>query len=214
MRLTNPLRYFAVMAVLASSLLLARLDMAHAASEVAPTAVVAKFYGALLDAMKHAKELGFAGRQKALAPAIENSFNLSEMTRISVGQQWANLTDEQRQRLVQAFSHYTIATYASRFDGYSGEKFEVQPETLQQARGLLVQTKLVPGSGDTIELNYLMQKSDDGWRIIDVYLSGTISELANRRSEFSSVLNRDGADALVALINEKTAGLQPGTSAN
>jgi phospholipid transport system substrate-binding protein len=50
---------------------------------------------------------------------------------------------------------------------------------------------------------------DGNWRIIDVYLSGTVSELASRRSEFAAVLQRDGADGLVHLLEQRAA---PGRS--
>jgi phospholipid transport system substrate-binding protein len=47
-----------------------------------------------------------------------------------------------------------------------------------------------------------------GWQIVDVYLAGTVSELATRRSEFSSVMRRGGAEALVDALQKKTAQLR------
>jgi phospholipid transport system substrate-binding protein len=46
------------------------------------------------------------------------------------------------------------------------------------------------------------------WQIVDVYLAGTVSELATRRSEFSSVMRRGGAEALVDALQKKTAQLR------
>ena len=59
-----------------------------------------------------------------------------------------------------------------------------------------------------MELNYLMRDGDAGWQIVDVFLKGTISELATKRSEFSSVLRRDGAGALVQLIQTRADDLK------
>jgi hypothetical protein len=42
-----------------------------------------------------------------------------------------------------------------------------------------------------------------------VFLSGTISELATRRSEFTSVLRRDGAQGLLDLLGKRIAELKP-----
>jgi phospholipid transport system substrate-binding protein len=96
-----------------------------------------------------------------------------------------------------------VLQYASRFEGFSGERFEVSPKTEpSQGSDIIVATKLITKDGDPIELNYLMRNAGAGWRIIDVFLSGTISELATRRSEFSSVLRRDGIDGLVNLLND------------
>ena len=53
-----------------------------------------------------------------------------------------------------------------------------------------------------------MRANERGWQIIDVFLSGTVSELATRRSEFSSVMRRGGAEALVDLLQKKAAQLR------
>jgi phospholipid transport system substrate-binding protein len=46
------------------------------------------------------------------------------------------------------------------------------------------------------------------WRVIDVYLSGTISELAARRSEFAGVLQSSGAAGLVTVLEQRSNGLR------
>ena len=53
-------------------------------------------------------------------------------------------------------------------------------------------------------INYLMHQQDRSWRIADVYLTGTVSELATRRSEFTAILARQGVDGLVATLDRKT----------
>jgi phospholipid transport system substrate-binding protein len=53
-----------------------------------------------------------------------------------------------------------------------------------------------------------MRESAAGWQIVDVFLSGTVSELATRRSEFSSVIRRGGAEALVDALQKKVAQLR------
>jgi phospholipid transport system substrate-binding protein len=58
-----------------------------------------------------------------------------------------------------------------------------------------------------VQLDYLMRKADDRWRIIDVYLNGTISEMAARRSEYSAVLSQGGTSALIALLRKKAVEL-------
>ena len=181
----------------------------RAADPVAsPVSVIRSYYDVLLGAMKDGPRIGFAGRRDRLAPVIRQTFDFAIMTRLMVGPQWANLTPAQQQQLVAAFSAFSIATYANRFDDYSGERFEVQDQPVLSANGdAIVKSALIPQSGDTVELDYLMRSGVGGWQVIDVYLSGTVSELATRRSEFSSVLRRDGPDALVDLLQRKAAEL-------
>jgi len=166
------------------------------------------FYDTLLDVMKQAKALGFKGRYEKLDPAMRRAFNLALMTRLSVGPDWQKLSPEEQASITAAFSDFSISTYANRFDGYSGQRFEVSPEPQSTAAGVIVSTKLVESDGNIVELNYLMREGDGGWQIIDVFLKGTVSELATRRSEFSTVLRRDGAAALLKLIQQRAADLK------
>jgi phospholipid transport system substrate-binding protein len=197
---------------LAGGLLIASLGSGPAAAADAPTAVVDGFYKTLIQVMKQATTLGFDGRYKALQPAIETAFNLPLMVRLAVGPQWNSITPDQQKRLLEGFRRFTIATYANRFDGYDGEHFEIRGEKPGGAGGgTMVETRLVPqkGGGDPVELNYLVRQDDGRWQIIDVFLSGTISELATRRAEFTSVLRRDGAEGLAVMLERKVAELSP-----
>jgi phospholipid transport system substrate-binding protein len=178
------------------------------ADPVPPQMVVQSLYDALLAVMKGSKDLGFSGRYERLKPAIETAYNLPLMSRLSIGPQWQSLTPEQQVKMAAAFGDFTVATYANRFDDYSGEKFEVLPETTAVNGGVLVQTRLVKGNGEPVTLNYLMRQNGDKWQIIDVFLSGTISELATRRSEFTSVIRRDGAQGLLQLLDRRVAELK------
>jgi phospholipid transport system substrate-binding protein len=180
-----------------------------AGAQATPSAVVEAFYAVLLAVMKQATSLGFEGRYRRLQPAIEAAFNLPLMIRLAVGPQWNSLAPAQQGRLLEAFRRFTVGTYASRFDGYEGEHFEVTGEAPSPSGGTLVQTRLVPPKNDPVELNYLLRQGDAGWQIIDVFLSGTISQLATWRAEFTSVLRRDGADGLVGLLENKLAALTP-----
>jgi phospholipid transport system substrate-binding protein len=163
-------------------------------------APIRRFYDALLDTMKRAKALGVRGRYDVLAPVITATFDLPAMTRIAVGPKWTSIPPPMQSQLVDAFSRMTIANYANRFDGYSGEKFEIDPNVETRASGSVVHTQIVQTSGEPVTLNYLMRKAGGAWKIVDVYLTGTISELATRRAEFASILDAGGPQGLVASL--------------
>lgn len=172
---------------------------------------VSSLSDALLDTMRQAKELGIKGRYDKLAPVLAKTYDLPLMTRIAVGQSWDALTQEQRQAIVSAFTRMTTATYASRFDGFSGEQFLIL-QTLDQKNGdKIVKTQIIQSNGKPVALSYLVRKTGNDWRIIDVYLNGTISELANRRAEFGAVLKSSGADGLVGSLNKQGDKLLAGS---
>lgn len=181
----------------------------HAAAT--PATTIESFYATLLSVMKDGQKLGFAGRRQKLAPAVTAAFDLPLMTRLVVGLQWPSLSSENQQQLVAAFTEFSVATYASQFDGYSGERFEVDPKTIPApGADVIVDTKLIQSDGDPVVLNYLLRQQQGEWRIIDVFLSGTISQLAARRSEFSAILRDQGASGLIAVLKEKTRALATG----
>jgi phospholipid transport system substrate-binding protein len=165
------------------------------------------FYDVLLSVMKQAKELGLRGRYDRLAAPIRATFDLAAMTRIAIGADWNAIPPAQQVALVDSFSRMTIATYASRFDGYSGERFEVEPSSEARATGRVVHTKLVQSNGEAIALNYLLRDSGGSWKIVDIYLTGTISELATRRTEFAAILKSGGPSALIDSLQQKTEAL-------
>lgn len=178
---------------------------------VAPATTLSSFYDTLLSVMKDGPKLGFTGRRQRLAPAVTQAFDLSLMTRLVVGLQWPSLSVEDQKQLVAAFADFSIATYASQFDDFSGERFEVDPKAAPAPNNdVIVKTKLIESNGQPVQLDYLLRQQQGDWRIIDVYLSGTISQLAARRSEFSSILREQGASGLIAVLKQKTRALATG----
>ncbi len=175
--------------------------------QAAPTEVISKFYDGLTASMRAGPSLGGEGRYRKLEPLVDATFNLPLMTQVAVGPSWGSLASDQQSKLIEAFRRFTIASYASHFDSYDGERFDVQPEPQAMAGGTLVLSRLVPKDKQPIVLNYVMRQTDGVWQAIDVYAEGTISELARRRSEFSSVLRRNGVEALTDRLVEKAQTL-------
>jgi phospholipid transport system substrate-binding protein len=167
------------------------------------------FYESLMSTMKNGQTLGQSGRYARLAPVVDRVFDVALMTRLAIGSSWATLPEPQQQQLTEAFRHYIAATYADRFDSWSGEQLEVIGEQPYNA-DIIVQTKIVKPDGEATTLNYLMRQSQGSWQISDVYLDGTISQLAVQRSEFNSILRREGVDGLVMALNRKADLLSRG----
>jgi phospholipid transport system substrate-binding protein len=188
---------------------------ADAKTDEAPSDAAAKqaaqkveaLHAALLDVMKNAESLGYQGRYERLKPVVLEIFDLSFMAEKSVGRYWKTATPEERALLVDTFTRYTIANYAGRFDGWSGQSFETLREEPSARGTLLVRTRLIDPEGDDVDLDYRLRSVDGSWKIIDIYLNGTVSELALRRSEYSSLIKREGFQALLAALDERIESL-------
>jgi phospholipid transport system substrate-binding protein len=187
--------------VLNASLVVASIGLLPFAASGEPAGSAADrvgtLYGTLIETMQQAKQLGIKGRFDRLAPVLADTYDVASMSRTAVGQSWGALNPAQQAGIIDAFTRMMIANYANQFDGFSGERFEILQTIDRAPADKLVKTHLIQSSGKTVALDYLMRNSGGEWKVVDVYLDGTISELASRRAEFSAILKSGGPDALI-----------------
>jgi phospholipid transport system substrate-binding protein len=174
--------------------------------------VVERLHTELLVVMKGADTLGYQGRYDKLDPVINSTFDTNFMAEKSVGRYWKKLTDEEREQLLATLGRYTVANYAGRFDAWTGQEFETLRAEDSLAGTVLVHTRLIDPGNEDVQLNYRLREVDGRWKIIDIYLNGTVSELALRRSEYSALIKREGLDALITALDQKISDLKEGDS--
>ena len=199
---------------------MALLAAAVALLLLAPTALLAEapspaarhiqtYYQQLMPTLRAAGSLSVRERDQRFYPAITSAFDIPTMTRLATGPAWSSFSGAQQAAVRDAFAHFLVADYAHEVSDYSGESFVVDPQTSPESRGggELVKTQLLQPGGRTVQLTSLGRRG----RVVDVYLNGTVSDLATRRDEFASILaGGGGADALVKTLRERTASLLGG----
>lgn len=172
-----------------------------------PVTTVQALHEALLAAMQQAGSLGFAGRRKQLAAVIGRSFDFTTISATVLGAtQWKQLTAAQRSKMENTFRELTIATYADRFDNYSGEEFRViSQRSLRQGRAL-VRSELAVPDDEPVRLDYVLHRVNGEWRIVNILADG-VSDLSVKRAEYSSILRTEGFDQLMVKLEEQIAEL-------
>jgi len=201
------------MSYLATALLLTLAVASAPAQSVDQTAVapIEALDQALVGIMKAGRQTPFQQRATMLAPVVERAFDLPDILEISVGPGWSGLAADQRAALLAAFRRYTIASYVDNFDSYDGQRFVITPTTRTLGDGRqVVNTQLIPQRGSAHTLDYVMRKTDAGWKVVDVLADGSISRVALQRSDFSALFDKGGAPALQARLQEKTEALSRG----
>jgi len=180
---------------------------AEANGKVAAADVVNHFQSLLLDVMQNATTLGFAGRFARLEPAVKQSHALSRIARLTIGRHWRALDTQQQTRFVSTFTRLVIATYAHQFHSYSGETFNTKTvRTLKRGR-MLVRTELIKSNGKRVHLDYVLRHRKNHWLIINIIAEG-VSDLALKRVEYSSVIDRNGFNYLLSLLESKIVHYQ------
>lgn len=164
--------------------------------------IIDKFQTDLISVMKDGKKLGYAGRFEKLEPAVANSHDLPKIARIVVGKEGEKLNDEQQKKLTDVFTKLSVASYAHNFKDFSGEEFVIDSEEETKNGGVVIHSHLNIPDDKPVKFDYMLKEKGTSWRIINIIANG-VSDLALKRSEYTTILQRDGFDALIAKINEK-----------
>src|SRR3546814_12760308 len=130
------------------------------------------------------------------------------MARVVIGGHWSGVSDAQQQAFIDAFTDYSIGVFASRFDGYEGERFEVLGEQPARRGAVLVENQIVRSDGEPVAINYLTRPDGNGtkWRIVDTILGGSASELASRRAEYAGLFNTPGIERVNLALRSTDTG--------
>lgn len=174
-----------------------------------PAETVDRLHAALIAVMRDADSLKFTGRRAHLSPVIRTSFDFAAISRIALGRYWGDLSEDDRKRMVDTFTELTLATYASRFDAFSGERFQ-QGDVTPMSRGrTLVRTEMLRPGRDTVQLDYVLQEKNGEWLIVNVVANG-VSDLSLKRADYGSILKSQGFDSLIGRLRTQIAELGGG----
>lgn len=184
------------------------LGSARAAIPEAAAPIVA--LNQALERVMHAgKATPFQQRYASLAPVVQQTFDLETILETSVGPRWQTFSPTEKDEIRSQFLHFTVASYVSNFGSFSGERFEIEPTTRAIGADQVVSTRIIPTSGDSARIDYVMKQGSTGWHAVDVLLDGSISRIAVQRSDFRSLLV-GGPSALIESLRKKVATLSGG----
>jgi phospholipid transport system substrate-binding protein len=166
--------------------------------------VIENLHQTLLTVMKDGNKIGYKHRYDQLAPVIVVSFDMPFIAKTVLGRYWETFNREQKSKFVETFSKLSIATYAYHFDDYSGERFNfILKKDLSDGQ-ILIQTQLIKSDGGKVQMDYMLHRKENQWRIINIITDG-VSDLALKRADYTSFLKSKGFDALLLKLNEKIA---------
>ena len=153
--------------------------MAHSADlPLAPDALARSVTDEVINILRTDKDLQ-AGNQKKARDLIETKiaphFNFTSMTRLALGKNWTAATPEQRKALTGEFRALLVQTYTASLTAFKDQKIEYRPLKLAPDDNDVLVRSLVKssGGGDPVQVDYGMEKTDDGWKVYNVKIGGT-----------------------------------------
>jgi phospholipid transport system substrate-binding protein len=144
-------------------------------------------------------------RQKfdALVDLLREPIDLDLVARLILGRHWRTADDAQRQQYLELFREYALANLASKLHLFQGQSFEVTGAKAVSDRDALVTSRIMDNGQAPLQVDWRLRAQDDGRLVvIDVIVAG-VSLIVTQRSEFSTVIERQGFDGLLAELRQR-----------
>lgn len=177
---------------------------------LAPDVLVRKVLADVLAAIKNVPSSDREGREKALVLARQKilpHIDFERMTRLAVGRPWRSADARQREALVAQFGSLITRVYSAAIDAYDGQETRVDPLQLSPgANDVIVRSRFKKAGQQPVEVNYVMWKSAQGWKVYDISVEN-VSLVITYRSQFGEEIARGGVDGLIRSLTEKNHAL-------
>jgi phospholipid transport system substrate-binding protein len=145
-----------------------------------------------------------ARRLQGMADLLFEVADLPLIARLVLGRHWRTAAEAQRVAYLEAFRVYALDSLAYRFARLGGGVgFKLLDRCTADGSDAQVATEVkLPTRPDAVRIDWRVRGSDRGYRLVDVAIEG-VSLVVSNRSEFDSVVSRQGLDALIAQIQGK-----------
>ena len=152
------------------------------------------------------KDISRSERARRFRILMKKNFALKGIAKFVLGRHWRKASEEQKEEYLQLFEDLMVATYADRFERYSGEKLLIKRAEVRGKKDAIVHTTMVKADNATKPLKVAWRVRGKGgtFTIIDVMVEG-ISMIMTQKSEFASFIKQNGGglDALLMELKKR-----------
>lgn len=180
-------------------------------SDEAPDVMVKRVTDEVLTIVRADKDIQ-SGNSKKAVDLVETKvlphFNFHRMTALAVGRDWSKATPEQKKRLAKEFETLLVRTYSNALTAYRSQTVIYKPLKMQPGdTDVMVRTEIRQPGQQAVQLDYGVEKGDNGWKVYDVVVAG-ISLVTNYRETFAQEVRSGGIDGLIASIAAKNKQIE------
>jgi phospholipid transport system substrate-binding protein len=134
------------------------------------------------------------------------NFDFEKVARLVLGRAWRSASDKQKKEFIIEFRTLLLKTYAVALSKYKDQKIEFKPtRTSKESDIVIVKSEIIQSGGQPIKVNYALSKRTGKWLVFDIVIEG-VSLVTNYRSQFSSVIKKNGMDTLIKRLAKKNKG--------
>lgn len=139
-------------------------------------------------------------RRKLILTVIRHHFDFEEMSKLTLGAHWKEITEDDKDHFVEIFSQLVENSYINKIEAYSNEQIIFLKESVKENKSLV--PTLIKHNNLDIPIHYKLHKTQDRWRVYDVVIEG-VSLVQNYRTQFSSIIMKEKYAGLLQRIDEK-----------
>ncbi|ATE58684.1 MlaC/ttg2D family ABC transporter substrate-binding protein [Thauera sinica] len=184
---------------------------ATAADMVAPDVLVRDVTNEVLAIVRADKAIqaGDTHRVLQLVDAkVLPHFDFRRMTMLAVGRDWRDASPAQQAKLTEAFRTLLVRTYSNALTQYRDQVIDFKPSRAADAdTRVQIRTEVKQAGAQPIGIDYMLEKTDKGWKVFDVVVAG-VSLVTNYRSNFAQEIRNGGVDGLIRSIEDKNRSLE------
>ena len=182
-------------------------------AQESPDALIQKVTDEVLTIVRQDKDIQNGNTKKAIELVevkVLPHFNFHRMTALAMGRDWKKATGEQQEKLSQEFKTLLVRTYSNALTGYKDQTIRYKPTKMQSGdTEVVVKTEVVQPGGRPIQLDYSVEKQNEGWKVFDVVVAG-VSLVTNYRETFNQEVRANGVDGLLQMLVNKNKQLEAG----
>ena len=163
-----------------------------------------QFVGELIDKAIKVLELPVekrAQREAGFRDLLNQNFDLPTIVRLVLGRHWRTATPRQKSKFAQVFKTHLVQVYTSQLGLYEGEIIVIEKSASLSKKDTVIYTLILQDGEPPLRVDWRVRETDYGLKVIDVAAEG-VSMLTTKRSEFASVVAREGVDALIGKLED------------
>ncbi len=138
---------------------------------------------------------------KNLLNVINRTYDAEKMLKMIIGKDWENQEIEKKEELIIVFKKYISKNYLKRFSKIDDVSFRNEKKEKISSELFLVRSNLIIKQ-EKISMDYLLSIKNNVWKIFDVLLDGSISEIATKKSEFRIFIKEKEIDSLIDALKK------------
>ncbi len=140
-------------------------------------------------------------RRAQIRQVTESLFDFEEMSRMSLGGYWTQVSQAEKDEFIRLFSSLIASSYMGKIEQYAGEPISYVGERVE-GNAAVVQSRVVTPKGSQIQIEYRLNKAGGRWAVYDLYVDG-VSLVANYKTQFSRIIQRGSFADLLKTLREK-----------